>query len=71
MSQIQPLKGESLVILKNTNPIAFVMFISIFFDLLYQRRYYDNFLWVKLKKCRSMSKMGTETGESLASFSKH
>ena len=40
MRQIQTETGESLAIFQNTNPIVFVMFISLFFDLLYQRRYW-------------------------------
>ena len=37
--QIQPETGESLVFFQNTNSIIFVMFISLFFDSLYQRGY--------------------------------
>ena len=39
MRQIQPETGESLLFFQNTNPIIFVLFISLFFDLLYQRGY--------------------------------
>ena len=39
MSQIQPETGESLVFFLNTNPAKFVMFISLLFDLMYQRGY--------------------------------
>ena len=38
MMQIQPGTGESLAIFQNTNPIVFVMFIYIFFDLSPQQR---------------------------------
>ena len=37
--QIHPETGESLAFFQNTNPIIFVTFISLFFDLLYQRGY--------------------------------
>ena len=40
MIQIEAEKGESLAIYQNTNTIVFVMFISFFFDLLYQRGYW-------------------------------
>ena len=36
MRQIQPETGESLTIFQNTNPIVFVMFLSLSFDLLNQ-----------------------------------
>ena len=36
MRQIQPETRESLFF-QNNNPIVFVMFISLFFDVLYQR----------------------------------
>ena len=37
--QIQPETGECLVFFQNTHTIIFVMIISLFFDLLYQRGY--------------------------------
>ena len=37
--QIQPETGESLALFQNTNPIIFFTFISLLFDLLYQRGY--------------------------------
>ena len=42
MRQIQPETGEYLVFFQNTNPIIFGTFISLLFDLLYQRGYH---LW--------------------------
>ena len=40
MTQIHPEKRESLVLsLHNTNPIMFVIFISLFCDLMYERGY--------------------------------
>ena len=39
MRQIQAETGESLAIFQNTNAIVFVILISLFFDLLYQRGY--------------------------------
>ena len=45
MSQIHPETGESLAIFQTTNPIVFVMFISLFFDLLYQRGYRRYYFW--------------------------
>ena len=39
LRQIQPETGESLVFFLNTDPVIFVTFISLFFDLSYQRGY--------------------------------
>ena len=39
MRQIHPETEESLAMFQNTNPIVFVMFISVFSQLLYQRGY--------------------------------
>ena len=45
MRQLWPETGESLAIFQNTNPIIFVTFISLFFDLLYQREYQRQYFW--------------------------
>ena len=37
--QIQPETGEYLMFFQSTNPIIFVKFVSLFFELLYQRGY--------------------------------
>ena len=69
MRQINPETGESIVFFQNTNPIIFVTFVSLFFDLLYQRGYQWqsrlNRIWIK---CRSMRQLRPEKGESLANF---
>ena len=51
MRQIQTETGKSLAIFQNTNPIVLVMFISLFFDLLNQRRYRRKSLWRLNEKC--------------------
>ena len=69
MRQIQPETGEYLVFFQNTNPIIFVTFISLFYDLLYQRGYQRlDILEIKREKFRSMRQLRPETGESLAIF---
>ena len=45
MRQLRPETGESLTNFQNTDPIVFVLFISIFFDLLYQREYQRQYFW--------------------------
>ena len=45
MRQIRPETGESLAIFQDTDPIVFVTFISLFFDLLYQRGYQRQYFW--------------------------
>ena len=38
-------QGNPLYLFQNTNPIIFVTFISLFFDLLYQRGYQRQYFW--------------------------
>ena len=38
-------QGNPLQFFLNTDPIVFVLFISIFFDLLYQRGYQRQYFW--------------------------
>ena len=59
MRHIQTEEGESLVIFfQNTNPILFVVFISWFFDLMYQRGYRGyHLLEIKCNKCRYMRQL--------------
>ena len=45
MRQLRPETGESLAIFQNNDPIVFVTFISLFFELLYQRGYQRQYFW--------------------------
>ena len=38
-------RGIPCIFIQNTDPIVFVLFISLFFDLLYQRRYQRHYFW--------------------------
>ena len=38
-------QGNPWYLFQNTNPIIFVMFIPLFFDLLYQRGYQWQYFW--------------------------
>ena len=39
-------RGIPCDIFQNTNPILFVLFVSIFFDLMYQRGYQRKYFWI-------------------------
>ena len=45
MRQLRLETGESLAIFQNTDPIVFVLFIYLFFDLLYQIGYQRQYFW--------------------------
>ena len=45
MWQLRPEIGESLAIFQNTDPIVFVLFIYLFFELLYQRGFRGQYFW--------------------------
>ena len=38
-------QSNTLQFFQNTDPIVFVLFISLFFDLLYQRGYQRQYFW--------------------------
>ena len=43
-------QGNPLQFFQNTDPIVFVLFISLFFDLLYQRGYQRQYFWRWIEK---------------------
>ena len=45
ISVLKKLQGNPLYLFQNTNPIIFVMFIPLFFDLLYQRGFQWQYFW--------------------------
>ena len=45
MRQLRPETGESLANFQNTDPIVF-FWIFLFFDLLYQRGYQRQYVWI-------------------------
>ena len=50
MRQLRPETGESLPIFQNTDPIVFVLFISLFLTFFNQRGYQRQYFWtVNLK----------------------
>ena len=45
MSQLRPETEEYIELCQNTDPIVFILCISLFFDLLYQRWYLKKYFW--------------------------
>ena len=72
IGQVQPETGESLVLFQKSNPILFVMYISLFFDILYQSDYQrKDILEIICKMCQSVRQIWPEIEKSHVFFSKH